>query len=55
MLILRVAALERMLNIEVIESEESERQRLMSLSKDELIEQYLKAKVGQNCLSRDKS
>lgn len=35
-----------MLNIEVIESEESERQRLMSLSKDELVEQYLEAKVG---------
>jgi len=35
-----------MLNIEVIESEESERQRLMSLSKDELVERYLEAKVG---------
>ncbi|MCJ1243387.1 hypothetical protein MMC30_000584, partial [Trapelia coarctata] len=39
------AALERMLNIEVIELEESERRRLMELSKDELIEQYLKAKA----------
>jgi len=42
------AALERMLNIKVIESEESERQRLMGLSKDELIEQYLKAKVTRS-------
>ena len=39
------AALERMLNTELIESEESERQRLMGLSKDELIERYLVAKV----------
>lgn len=43
---IRTAALESMLNIKVTESEEAERQRLMELSKDELIEQYLKAKVN---------
>lgn len=39
------AVIEKMFNVSLAETEEEEKERLSCLSKDELIEQYLKAKV----------
>lgn len=45
------AALERMFNVEVTEPEEVQKLRLTELSKEDLIEQYLKIKVSTGWLS----
>lgn len=43
----KLAILEQILNTTLIEPEAQEKERLQDLSKDELIEQLLKAKVSQ--------
>ena len=42
------AVIEKMFNVSLAETEEEEKQRLSSLSKEELIEHYLKAKASTN-------